>query len=72
MTTEEKRRWFQISLWSAGGLYGWGLFVLWMAHEWELSHDMFYVVGVLPSVFGVFALCTAIGLYVDLLEEEDD
>lgn len=72
MTTPQKRRWLQIALWSAGVLYAWGLSVLWFAHEWELSHDTFYVVGVLPSVGGVFALCAAIGLYVDLLEEEGE
>lgn len=52
-------------------MYVWGLSALWLAHEWELSNDTFYLVGVLPSAVGVFALCAAIGLYVDLLEEDE-
>lgn len=71
MTTQRKRRLFQVSLWSSGVLYIWGLLVLWMAPEWGLSDDTFYVVGVLPSAVGVFTLSAALGLYMDLNEKDE-
>jgi hypothetical protein len=70
MTDAQKETLFRWSYWGAGVLYVWALFIFWMAPEWDLSGRTYYLVGVLPALFGVIALATALGLYMDLRERE--
>ena len=69
MTDAQKETLFRASYWGAGVLYVWALFVFWMAPEWELSGRTYYFMAVLPALLGVFALATALGLYMDLRKE---
>jgi hypothetical protein len=71
MSQIDNERWFQISMWSAAVLYLWSIFMIWMGPEWGLSGGTFYVMGVLPAVLGVFALCTAVGLHMDISKQEE-
>jgi hypothetical protein len=66
MTDPQKKLLFRVAYGGAGLLYVWALFVFWMAPEWQLSDRTYYRMAVLPALVGVVALCTALGLYVDL------
>ncbi|MEF8938881.1 MAG: hypothetical protein V5A22_03480, partial [Salinivenus sp.] len=69
MTRSQKERYFQISLWTSGALYAWGLAMLWMAPVWELEGWTYYALGVVPSMLAVMLMSTALGLYIDLQED---
>jgi len=69
VTEPQKRILFRVAYGSAGVLYVWALFVFWMAPEWQLSGRTYYLMAVLPALVGVVALCTALGVYVDLQKE---
>jgi hypothetical protein len=71
MTEEQKRKLYRVTFWGAGVLYVWALFIFWMAPEWELSAQTYYVLGVLPALAGVVAMTTSLGLYVDLQKRDD-
>lgn len=71
MTDDQKERWFRISFWSAAVLYAWGFVIMWIGPEWGLSGGTFYLVGVLPTVVAVFAMSTALGLYMDLRGKDE-
>lgn len=69
MTRSQKERVFQISLWTSGVLYAWGLAMLWMAPVWGLGGWAFYALGVAPSTLGVMSMSLALGLYMDLRKD---
>lgn len=69
MADDPKKPWFQIALWSAAALYAWSIVMIWVGPEWRLSGRLFYLIGVLPAVLGVFAMCTAVGLHMDIYEQ---
>jgi hypothetical protein len=70
MTEAQKERLFQVTFWGAGLLYVWALFIFWMAPEWRLSGQTYYVLGVLPALVGVVSLAVSLGLYVDLQKKD--
>jgi hypothetical protein len=70
MTETQKHKLFRTTFWAAGVLYFLALFVFWMAPEWELSGQTYYLMGVLPALGGVVLLVISLGTYVDLQEED--
>ncbi len=72
MTNAKKYTLYRVMFWGAGGLYVWALFIFWMAPKWQLSGLTYYFLGVLPALLGVVLMTSALGLYVDLKEEQSE
>jgi hypothetical protein len=70
MDHSQKDRLFRLTFGSAALLYVWVIAMLWLGPEWALSGRTYFFVGILPAVAGVVALAAALGLYVDLHEDE--
>lgn len=62
---------FQATFWGAALLYVWVIAALWVGPAWALSGDVYFFVGILPAVLGVVLLATAMGVYHDLLKDEN-
>ncbi len=67
----DKERVFQGTFWGAALLYTWVIAALWIGPRWQLSGDVYFFVGIVPAVLGVVLLATSMGVYQDLLNEDD-
>lgn len=67
----DRERVFQGAFWGAALLYVWVIAALWIGPELRLSGDVYFFVGIVPAVLGVVLLATAMGVYHDLLKEDE-
>lgn len=67
----DRERLFQVTFWGAAVLYVWVIAALWVGPAWGLSSDVYFVVGIVPAVAGVGLFATSMGVFQDLLKEDD-
>jgi len=69
MTEQTKQHLFQVTFALAGLLYLWSIYVIWEVPGW-LEGQSYFVIGVVPALIGVVSLAVALGLHLDILQEE--
>ncbi|PQJ35881.1 hypothetical protein BSZ35_15885 [Salinibacter sp. 10B] len=70
MDNTRKGQLFHLTFWGAALLYVWVIAMLWLGPEWGMSGRTYFFVAILPAVVGVVSMAAAVGLYMDLYQDD--